>query len=877
MRSFAPNCRIAFSCVAAFLTFCGVSRADESPLDFFESKIRPLLVEHCYECHSADAGEAGGNLRLDSAAATRRGGGRGAAVVPGNLDESMLIHAVGYSEPGMEMPPTGKLPDEQIQLLRDWIKTGAEDPREEATAEPKAASPLDRDPASHWAFVTPLRPTAPQSVNADARDVVDAFFVAAAKQQNLQPESVADRATLIRRLYFDLAGLVPSITETDEFVADKHPLAYDRLVDKLIAAPEFGERFGRHWMDVARYADTVGYNFAGRERRLIGSERFRDWTIAAFAGDMPYDKMIRHQLSGDRTDPDNAQGNLDAMGFLTVGRLFQNKFDLVDDRIDVITRGLLGMTVACARCHDHKFDPIPTADYYSLAGILLSSEQPEDGSSPLMMRDKAEPSDERIMLRGQSGNRGDVAPRQFLTALRKADEPRFDDGSGRAQLADRITASDNPLTYRVMVNRLWTHLIGQSLVQTPSDFGFRTEPPAVPEVLDELATDFAEHKSIKRMVRRIVTTQTYQRQSTASDAAMQQDPENRFAMRGNLRRRDFESQRDSMLQVAGQLQRVTGGEPVDISVAGAPPRRTVYAFIDRQNLPGLFRTFDIASPDAHTPQRHYTTIPQQSLFMLNSPLVMDTVIHAASSPVVSAGDDRQWVEQVFARVLGRVPSEPELQLATDFLAVALSPSGPMPDPRRQWSYGLATIDPRGFIHQWQPFPVFERDRWQASSTYPDPVFGHAQIAAERGHPGGGLGGAVVRRWSAPADGTVTVVGVMGHNSDQGDGVRATFAIGESVHWQEVQKSSHRPYDAMTWPIKQGQSLDLIVDDNGSPSFDSYFWRTQIRFEGHDGRTIESSSVDDFSGPLADDAARVLSRREQFTHLLMISNEFAFVD
>jgi hypothetical protein len=308
-------------------------------------------------------------------------------------------------------------------------------------------------------------------------DIIDAAFYAAAQKQQLAPSPLAPREQLIRRLYFDLAGLVPSQDEIAAFANDNHPAAYERLVDRLIALPEFGERFGRHWMDVARYADTVGYDFGGKDRRLVGSERFRDWAIRSFDNDMPYDEMIRHQLSGDRTDPDNAQGNLDAMGFITVGRKFQNHLDLIDDRIDVITRGLLGMTVACARCHDHKFDPVPTKDYYALAGIMMSSDQPSDGPSPLMMRDRKDPHDERVMLRGQPGNHGDVAPRQFLTALRKADEPRFNDGSGRGELADRIAAADNPLTYRVMANRVWGHLIGVPLVDTPSDFGFRTAPP----------------------------------------------------------------------------------------------------------------------------------------------------------------------------------------------------------------------------------------------------------------------------------------------------------------------------------------------------------------------------------------------------------------
>ncbi|MGV3486878.1 MAG: DUF1549 domain-containing protein, partial [Planctomycetaceae bacterium] len=436
------------------------SFASDQATDFFEAKIRPLLVEHCYECHSTEAGEASGNLRLDTAVASRRGGDRGPAVVPGDVDASLLLKAVSYADSDMEMPPSGKLPDEQISLLREWIASGAVDPRvspEDDNETPKS-TPLDREPETHWAFVPPRPAPAPAAVNADARDLIDAALVEAGRSAGLTPSELADRVTLIRRVYFDLTGLVPDQSTIVMFVSDQSPAAYDRLVDRLLASPEFGERFGRHWMDVARYADTVGYDFGGKDRRLVGSEKYRDWVIRAFDRDMPYDEMIRHQLSGDRSDPANEHGNLDAMGFLTVGRKFQNRYDLIDDRIDVITRGLLGLTVACARCHDHKFDPIPTKDYYSLAGILLSSVQPADGPSPLMMKDAEKPHDQHVMLRGQPGNRGEIAPRQFLTALRKSDEPRFTDGSGRAELAERIIARDNPLTYRVMANRLWTQL-----------------------------------------------------------------------------------------------------------------------------------------------------------------------------------------------------------------------------------------------------------------------------------------------------------------------------------------------------------------------------------------------------------------------------------
>ncbi|MGV3486729.1 MAG: DUF1553 domain-containing protein, partial [Planctomycetaceae bacterium] len=286
-------------------------------------------------------------------------------------------------------------------------------------------------------------------------------------------------------------------------------------------------------------------------------------------------------------------------------------------------------------------------------------------------------------------------------------------------------------------------------------------------------------------------------------------------------------------------------------------------------------------PDAHSPNRHYTTIPQQALFLLNSPLMIDTAIRTSKRVTETLGaqaaDDRLWVDSLFSRVLGRRATDAERDTATAFLAVPLNPAGPMPDPRRMWQYGLATIDQSGFVRRFDRLSTFESNRWQFSSTYPDPEVGHAQLASQNGHPGNGLSGAVVRRWTAPADGTVTVGGVVGHNSDKGDGIRATFAIGETIRWQEVQKSNNRPYGPMTWPIKKGQSLDVIADDNGTTSFDSFFWRVNVRFEGADGRVVESSSVEDFSGPLSEQTERPMNRREQLAQLLLLSNEFAFVD
>jgi hypothetical protein len=651
---------------------------DPQQIDFFETQIRPLLVEHCYECHSTESGESSGELLLDSAAGLSNGGSLGPALKAGDPDNSLLFKAVSYEDPELQMPPSGRLAPTLIENLRRWIEIGAPDPRGGMVQQ--TASPLDRDPATHWAFVPPVAPRIPLPLEPNSHDPVDAIAHQAGRELGIFANPIADKATLIRRLYFDLTGLPPTADEVDRFVASDRPDAYVRLVDRLLATPDFGERFARHWMDVSRYANTLGYATGDTSREYQGSERFRDWAIQAFATDMPYDQMLLHQLAADRTDPDNRDGNLDAMGFLTLGRQFLNPFDTLDDRIDVITRGLLGVTVTCARCHDHKFDPISTADYYSLAGVISSSVKPENAASPLMLTDKPNPADHPILLRGQPGNQGPMAPRQYLTALRKPEEPRFSDGSGRWELAQRIIAADNPLTSRVMVNRIWGQLIGKPLVETPSDFGFRTEPPAIPAVLDELAVDFSRHWSVKRTIRRIVLSRIYQQSSAVSEQAIEQDPENQWLARANRRRRDFESLRDALLYVSGSLDRSLGGVPFEISGEQITPRRTIYARIDRQNLPAIFQTFDFANPDTHSPARYFTTVPQQSLFLMNNPQLLDVAETAGKRIETCAANETEsaWVETAFRLLLGRMPTAGEREIAQPFLQ---QPLEPVVDPR----------------------------------------------------------------------------------------------------------------------------------------------------------------------------------------------------
>ncbi|WP_246109814.1 PSD1 and planctomycete cytochrome C domain-containing protein [Roseimaritima multifibrata] len=860
-----------------------VARTDaDEKIDFFESKVRPLLIEHCYECHSLEADESAGDYRLDSAAAMLRGGSRGPSIVAGDAAKSLFLKAVEYKDSELEMPPSGKLSDEQIDVLRQWVEAGAVDPR--STEEEAAhATPAKVDPAQHWAFQPFRRAAPPQKIEQPAHDILDALVaehlngdLESGKDDRRNP--VASPETLIRRLTFDLTGLAPTKNEIDSFIEDSRIDAYERLVDRLLASPAFGERFGRYWLDVARYADTVGYTLAGRERRLAGSHLYRDWTIKAFNQDLPYDEMIRYQLAADRLDPENKAGHLDAMGFLTVGRRFLRRHDTIDDRIDVISRGLLGLTVACARCHDHKFDPIPTLDYYSLYGVISSSREKEDGPSPLMLEDH-NPRDSHVFVRGQAGNRGPKAPREYLTALRGEQSIPLTTGSGRIDLAEQIASAENPLTARVMVNRVWGHLIGKPLLSTPSDFGVRSPAPEIPALMDDLASEFAEDWSLKRLVRRIVTTHIYQQSSTATEESITADPDNQQLARANRRRRDFESLRDNLLLASGRLSRTLGGEPVEITVTPAIPRRTVYAFIDRQNLPGIFRTFDFASPDAHTPQRAFTTVPQQALFLLNDPMVLDAAADVANRAMreVAEDDPAEWIQAIYGYVLGRTPSKAEHEAALTFLKLPESTMQPSPDPRSVWEYGYSTITESGAASSFTPFPKFEEGRWKHDKAETDPAYKYLFLTKGGGHPGNGNDLVPNRRWVPPADGEVEILGALEHPSMKGNGVKIVIASGDKVYWQTDLHKRKQPYGPIRVPVKKGQAIDFLAGDNGGTNSDSFRWKISLHFKGTAGEQVDSDSELDFSGPFQPGQNEPLTRPQQLAHALLMSNEFIFVD
>jgi len=709
----------------------GPARAEppSAGVEYFEKHIRPLFAEHCVNCHGPK--KSMGGLRLDSKAAFAQGGDSGPAVSAKEPDKSLLLELVRYAG-DKKMPPKAKLPDAAIDHLTAWVRLGA--PYPDDAGQPAAPRTVAEWRASHWAFKPVGSPAMPAVADGWVRNPIDAFVLAKLREKKLAPSPEADRRTLIRRLTFDLTGLPPTPDEVARALNDDSADWYERVVERLLASPAYGERWGRHWLDVARYADTKGYVFQ-EERRYPFAYTYRDYVIDAFNADKPYDRFVTEQLAADRLDLGADKSPLAAMGYLTLGRRFlNNTHDIIDDRIDVVTRGLLGLTVSCARCHDHKFDPIPTKDYYSLYGVFAASTEPKDlpllgpveqtpeivafeaelkkrqdavdafkeankdglagnnrdlrnkvralekkveewkATSPvapprgMVLNDSQRAGQPQVFVRGNPNNRGASVPRQFLEVL-AVDRQPFKDGSGRLELAKAIASPENPLTARVMVNRVWLHHFGEGIVRTPGDFGSRGEPPTHPELLDWLAKRFvADGWSVKGLHRLIVTSATYRQASAARPEAEAADPENRLLWKQNRRRLELEALRDGLLAASGRLDRRVGGPAVEITKAPYPLRRTVYAFVERQNLPGVFRTFDFASPDTTTAQRYTTTVPQQALFLLNSPFAVEQAKAFAARPdVAGLADPAERVRAMYRLAYGRDADADEVRLGVGFI------------------------------------------------------------------------------------------------------------------------------------------------------------------------------------------------------------------
>jgi hypothetical protein len=1089
------------------------------PTDFFEAKIRPLLVERCEECHGAKKQKGG--LRLDSKAGWQTGGDTGAALKPGDPEASLLIKAVRYGDKDLQMPPKRQLAPEEVAALEQWIKLGAPDPRAEAKTALAAGVDIEAG-RRHWAFQPLANPTVPElPEDPGSRQEIDRFVLARLRAAGLEPSRPADRRTLIRRATFDLTGLPPSNEEVEAFERDPSTDAFAKVVDRLLASPQYGEHWARHWLDLARYSDTKGYVYAREEKRWVHAWPYRDWVVRALNEDMPYDRFLLLQLAADQVEPAGSR-ELAAMGFLTLGRRFLGvTHDIIDDRIDVMMRTTQALTVACARCHDHKFDPIPTRDYYALYGVFQScAEQlvpcgpstaseafaqglreretklretmatrreeqsarvratvkehllaqfelekypeetfgqllgpadinpafvrtwqsllmrtkqhrepiftawhefaklapdefpreaeaavrrlrelpagslnrlvarafetapasmrevaerygalfasvekewreflksapaatpcrtedcadhlpdpaaealrallygpespcyvpdesitnneiffpqsvivelwklqgevdrwliqtPESPAYAIILTDRPHPVTPRIFKRGNPLTKGAEVPRQFLQVL-AGDQPQpFTHGSGRLELARAICDARNPLTARVMVNRVWAEHFGRGLVPTTSDFGKRAEPPSHPELLDWLARHFIDDGwSLKKLHRRLLLSATYQQDSTApADAAAlakarELDPANRLLWRMNTHRLTFEEMRDAWLAATGELDLKIGGKPGDL-LAGA--RRTLYGTVDRERLPTVLRTFDFANPDLSISQRTDTIVPQQALFDLNNAFVAQraqVVVRRAAQP--PPADDAARVRRLYALLFQRAPNEAELAASLAFVQPETSaPAKPVSSTAWQYGYGEWDADSETF-KAFTALPYFNGSAWQGGPNWPDAKLGWAQLTPSGGHPGNDRQHAVARRFVAPRDGTYRIASTLKHEPAVGDGIRAFIAQGS--HGLLASKVIHHATAELNLEsiaLRAGETLDFIVDLGDVLNSDQFLWAPKItKLASSSSGGEEPAHTWDAEKDFAPVAVTTLTPWEQLAQTLMLTNEFVFVD
>jgi len=807
---------------------------------FFETRIRPLLAKHCYACH---AQTAMGGLRLDSREALLKGGKSGAVVVPGNAAESLLTQAVEHKHARLKMPPAGKLGEQELANLREWVTAGAAWPDEHVGK---------GDGKSFWSFRPVQKPT-------DASASIDGFVMAKLAAAGLQQGAAADKRTLIRRATLDLTGLPPTPSEVKSFLEDGSEGAFAKVVDRLLASPRYGERWGRYWLDLARYSD--GAQGARDDDPYTNAFRYRDWVVQALNADLPYSEFVRAQIAADLLP---GQKHLPALGFQTIG-------ESENDRVDVTTRVFLGLTVGCAQCHDHKFDPIPTKDYYSLLGVFKSSKVDEhplasaevvsayknakkaladkqteinqylDSQTKLtaemlaartadylmaawsgkggadldaetlqrwkkfiasaekdhpyfkpwfgkegpeaaarmqadvrkilaekkalddvnyvklggiegmkdvnrqvdtlvdalpierfyfwrdmfsrpykvedlnfgggvyyygpkdvarfldaraqkyleqlrseakalekaippaypfyhVLRDADKPGNTKIAIRGNAENLGEEAPRRFLTALCEGEPAAFQKGSGRLELADAIASGENPLTARVIVNRLWAGHFGEGLVRTPSNFGQLGERPTHPELLDYLAWKLTSTGwSLKAMHREMMLSKTYQLASAETPAEnVAKDADNRLWWRANVRERlDAEALLDSILAVSGTLDPAAGGPSSPLSDGFT--RRTIYATVSRSKPDRTMALFDFPDPNASSEQRIVTVGPMQRLFFMNSKFVAEQAKALAARLAGEEATDGARIRWAYELLYGRPATEEEERLGLLFL------------------------------------------------------------------------------------------------------------------------------------------------------------------------------------------------------------------
>jgi len=771
-----------------------VSVAAGQDAEFFEKEIRPILAEHCTKCHG-DSKQKGG-LRVDSRQALLQGGDSGPAIVPGSAEKSLLVEAIRQVG-DVCMPPKSRLGEGEISRVSEWIQHGAPWPNSPATAGKPGDSPvapeLTEAQRNWWAF-RPVQPVAPPEVKdtSNVRNPIDRFLEHEFEARQVTPLGPAGKGALLRRATFDLVGLPPTPEEIAAFLADKAPDAFERVVERLLASPQYGEHWGRHWLDVARYTDYLNGNNPSPQE-YAEAFRYRDWVVSAFNGDLPYDQFVEAQIAGDLMPgrPIAATGAL-AIGVYDNADSDKDKIvgDIVADQIDFVGKAFLGLTLACARCHDHKFDPISQRDYYGLAGIFYSSRvlarlgkpgfavdflrpalegddygeryaridtklegvqaqlkkigeptglaagrnavaavgagapttAPTTASSATPTPEPAKPAsapgapeeieqkrewlaseraalqqqldgmrpptyvmaieeggvpgslfpgiqDVPMHIRGSYARLGAVVPRGFPRVIGGEQPPAIAHGSGRLELGRWLASASNPLTARVMINRIWQGHFGEGLVRTANNFGKLGEAPSNAALLDWLAAEFIQSGwSVKAMHRLIMASAAYQRAALRDadhGALIESDPENRMLARFPNRRLEAEEIRDAMLSAAGAMDLAAGG-PATPDTQSA--RRSLYIATTRGNRSNFSTLFDAADPELCVEKRDVSTVAPQALFFLNSPFVHAEAAKLAKRLLGATEDEAARIDRAYELLYGRPADERERQIGLDFLA-----------------------------------------------------------------------------------------------------------------------------------------------------------------------------------------------------------------
>jgi hypothetical protein len=692
-------------------SLCAIARADGPD---FNRDVAPILVKRCLECHNDR--EAAGEFVMTSRERAMAGGSSGADIVASSPDESLLVQRVADGE----MPPekkgrSQKLPDAEILVLRQWIASGASWP-EGRTLDPYEQT-TDVRAGRDWWSLQPLQRVTPPTVKDETNvgNVIDRFILAKLEANGMRPSPTAERRALLRRISYDVIGLPPTLEEISSFENDPAPDAYQRVADRLLSSPHFGERWARHWLDVVRFAETSGYE---RDQEKPGAWRYRDWVASAMNDDMPYDQFVLRQLAGDEL-PNHDEQSIIATGFLRLGTWNDEpndpeeyKYERLEDMVHVTTSAFLASTAKCARCHDHKFDPIPQTDYYRLAAVFwpgpIAARQREllggptaaelgfdvlgwtDLSScpePLHLLKKGDPNHPLQVV--------DAGVLSFVPALdhtMQSPAPDCKTTMRRTQLAQWIVDPQNPLTARVIVNRLWLYHFGQGLVRSPNDFGFNGDKPSHPELLDWLAGELIRSGwSLKHVHRLILSSRTYQQSSVHPEelAYRERDAENRFWWRAERRRLDAEQLRDSLLSASNQLDLQLGGPSFRPTISpealeglsrkgsawtASPPaeqrRRSFYIYTQRSLLVPMLTTFDFADTTLPCGRRDVTTVAPQALALLNNPFV-----HEQSKAIAerilkeNSSTDRDRARLTWRFTLGREPTPTELNAALEHLQV----------------------------------------------------------------------------------------------------------------------------------------------------------------------------------------------------------------